>query len=110
MSRGGKCWGMSVDRDQCPDTVPEGDQRNLVTLHTSPHRVGVKCPDDETNEQRILRATAITLSDHRAVYDAKCGLRKGDGGLIKFGHLRTGEGVGIGDFFADVLYGRPLWT
>ena len=33
----------------------------------------VKCPDDEINEQRILSAPAITLSDHRAVYDAKCG-------------------------------------
>ena len=29
---GGKCWGMSVDRGQCPDTVPEWHQRNLVTL------------------------------------------------------------------------------
>ena len=41
--------------------------------HISPHGVGVKCLDDETNEQRILRAPAITLSDLRAVYDAKCG-------------------------------------
>jgi len=74
---------MSVDRGQCPDTVPEWDQRNLVTLHTSPHRVGVKCPDDETNEQRVLRASAVTLSDHRAVYDAKCGRPQRGGRLIK---------------------------
>ena len=41
--------------------------------HISTHvGLGVKCPDDN-NEQRILTAPAITLSDHRAVYDAKCG-------------------------------------
>ena len=44
------------------------------------HGVGVKCPDD-INEQRSLTAPAITLSDHRAVYDAKCGRpqREGEG-------------------------------
>jgi len=42
--------------------------------------VGVKCPDDEINAQRTLRAPSITLSDHRAVNDAKCGRRqKGKG-------------------------------
>src|SRR6218665_1688762 len=75
----------------------------------SPHGVGVKCPDDETNEQRILRASAITLSDHRAVYDAKCRRSQRGRGLIKCGHRRTwGEGEEKGSFFADVLYGRPL--
>ena len=68
-----------------------------------PHGVGVKCPDD-INEHRILTAPATTLSDHRAVYDAKCG-RPQRG----FGQMRTG-GMGYekGSFFADVLYGRPL--
>ena len=62
----------------------------------------VKCPDD-INEQRILTAPAITLSDHRAVYDAKSGrpqmvgggwsnadtCGQGEGGM-KTGHfLRT---------------------
>src|SRR6218665_1259158 len=79
---------------------------------SNPHGVGVKCPDDEINEQRILTAPAITLSDHRTVYDAKCGRPHwergwsnadtyGQGG-IKMGHfLRTsfmhdpkGEGAG----------------
>jgi len=50
-------------------------------------------PRYETNEQHILRAPAITLSDHTAVYDAKCGRPQRRRGLIKFGHLRTeGEG------------------
>ena len=55
--------------------------------------VGVKCPDDETNEQHILRAPAITPSDHRAVYEAKCG-RPHRGGVDQ---MRTpadrGEGI-----------------
>src|SRR6218665_2333293 len=72
----------------------------------SPHGVGVKCPDDETNEQRILRALAITLSDHRTVYDAKCRRSQRGRGLIKCGHLRTGVGVGKGVYFSDVLF----WT
>ena len=45
-------------------------------------------PDDEINEQRILTATAITLSDHRAVYDAKCG--RPQRGI---GQMRTGGGI-----------------
>ena len=46
-----------------------------------PYGVGVKCPDDEVNEQRILTAPAIMLSDHRTVYDAKCGHPQwGEGG------------------------------
>jgi len=66
--------------------------------------VEVKCPEDETNEQRILRAPAITLSDHRAMYDAKCGRPQRVTGVIKFGHLRT-EGRGRKRVFTDVLYG-----
>ena len=74
--------------------------------HINPHQVGVKCPDD-INEQGILTAPAITLSDHRAVYDAK--YERPQGGLVKCEHLRTG-GMGYekGSFFAGVLYGRPL--
>ena len=64
--------------------------------------VGVKCLDDEINEQRILRAPAITLSDHRAVYDAKCGRLQGV--LVKQGHLGT-EGGG-----KRFWGGRSLWT
>src|SRR6218665_3119635 len=44
----------------------------------------------EINEQHILRAPAITLSDHRAVYDAKCG--RTQGGERGVGQMRTGEG------------------
>src|SRR6218665_1398256 len=62
--------------------------------HISPHGREVKCPDDETNEQCILRAPAITLSDHRAVYDANAYIRKG------------GRKVRKGVFFC----GCPLWT
>src|SRR6218665_3437762 len=63
------------------------------------------------NEQRILTAPAITLSDHnRAVYDAKCGClrRRGWGwsNADTCGH--GGGGYEKGSFFADVLYGRPL--
>src|SRR6218665_2227520 len=65
----------------------------------NPPGVGVKCPYEEINEQRILRAPAITLSDHRAVYDAKCG--RPLGGLV--GQMRTAadreEGVGKGVIF-----------
>ena len=71
--------------------------------------VGVKCNDD-ISEQRILTAPAITLSDNRAVYDAKCGRpQRADGGWSNADrHLRT-EGGGIKwVIFADVLYGRPL--
>src|SRR6218665_4069943 len=73
--------------------------------HISTH---MECRDD-INEQRILTAPAIMLSDHRAVYDAKCGRRqRGEG----FGQIRTpadrGRGYENGSFFADVLYGRPL--
>src|SRR6218665_2057035 len=35
-------------------------------------------------------------------------VRKGGGGLVKCGHLRTGEKGRKGVIFADVLYGRPL--
>jgi len=53
-----------------------------------------------------LRAPAIILSDHRAVYDAKCGSPQMERrGLLKCGHLRTGRRIGKGFFFADVLYG-----
>jgi len=48
----------------------------LYDPHISPHGVGVKYPNYETNEQCILRAPAITLSDHKAVYDAKRGRPK----------------------------------
>ena len=60
--------------------------------HINPHGVRVKCPDD-VNEQRILTAPAIMLSDHRAVYDAKCG--------------RPQSGVGQMRTPAD--RGRDLW-
>src|SRR6218665_305504 len=76
--------------------------RLLITLSTYQPTWGrsKKCPDDEINEQRILTAPAITLSDHRAVYDAKCGHpQRGRGwsnadtcgqGCMKRGHfLRT---------------------
>jgi len=37
-----------------------------------------------------LTTPAITLSDHRTVYDAKCGRPQwGVRGLVKCGHLRT---------------------
>ena len=39
-----------------------GEVVNYMIIN--PHGVGVKCPDDEINEQRILTAPAITLSDH----------------------------------------------
>ena len=82
--------------------------RLLITWPTiSPPGVGVKCDDDETNEQRILRAPAIALADHRAVYDAKCGHPQGVK-LLKCGHLRTGGGAEKQVVFADVLYGRSL--
>ena len=63
--------------------------RLLITLSTYQPTWGrsKKCPDDEINEQRILTAPAITLSDHRAVYDAKCGRPQREGGLVKYGHL-----------------------
>src|SRR6218665_1128498 len=44
------------------------------------------------NEQRILRAPAIMLSDNRAVYDVKCARPQG-------------EGVGK----VVIFCGRPLW-
>ena len=68
------------------------------------HGVGVKCPDDEINEQRSLTTPAITLSDHRTVYDAKCGRPQWGRGVVKCGQ----GGYKNGSFFADVLYGRPL--
>ena len=53
-----------------------------------------------------MTAPAITLSDHRAVHDAKCGRLQRGGGLVKCGQ---GEGAyEKGSCFADVLYGRPL--
>ena len=58
--------------------------------HISPHGVGVKCPDDDINKQHILRAPAITLSGHRAVYDAKCGRPQRGRGLVKCGQGRGG--------------------
>src|SRR6218665_2501357 len=77
------------------DTGPE-------PTYQHPPGVGVKCPDDEINEQRTLKAPAITLSDHRAVYDAKCRgpQRRGGDNADTCGQW--------GSFFADVLYGRPL--
>jgi len=60
--------------------------------HISPPEVGVKFRDDEINEQRILRAPAIAPSDHRAVYDAKCGRPQGKG----VGQMRTPEDRGRG--------------
>ena len=34
---------------------------------------------------------------------------RGEGGVLKLGHMRTrGEGGGNGQKFADVLYGWPL--
>ena len=77
--------------------------------HISTHMdgVGVKCLDDEINEQRILTAPAITLSDHRAVYDAKCG-RPQRGGV---GKMRTpadmGRGYEKGSFMDDPLRSFP---
>jgi len=59
--------------------------------HISTHMgVGVKCPDDEFNEQRILTTPDITLSDHRAVYDANAYVRKG------VSHMRTPATAGRG--------------
>src|SRR6218665_734674 len=67
--------------------------------------IRVKCPDD-INERRILTAPAITLSDHRAVYDAKCG-RPQRGRVVTCRHLRTkGRGYEKGSSFC----GRTLWT
>jgi len=80
--------------------------RLIITWPTiSPPGVGVKCGDDETNEQRILRAPAIALADHRAVYDAKCGHPQGVK-LLKCGHLRTGGGGRKTGRFCRC----PLWT
>jgi len=64
-------------------------------------------PDDEVNEQRILKAPAITLSDHRAVYDAKCGRPQGEG-LIKCGHLRIRAGGTKGVFLRTSFMDDPL--
>src|SRR6218665_3970056 len=77
-------------------------QVNYMTHLINQHGVGVKCPDDEINEQSSLTTPAITLSDHRTVYDAKYGrpqwgrgwsnadtCGQGEGGM-KMGHfLRT---------------------
>ena len=65
----------SCGRPQGPLPYSQGKVVNYMThIHCiNPPGVGVKCPDDEINEQRTLRAPAITLADHRAVYDAKCG-------------------------------------
>jgi len=52
---------------------------------------------------------AITLSDHKAMYDAKCGrpqVGRGWSTADTRGQVR-GE-VGKWVIFADVLYGRPL--
>src|SRR6218665_1824995 len=74
--------------------------------HISPHGVGVECSDDETNEQRILRAPAITLADHTAVYDAKCGRpQKGEG----VDQMRTPADRGRGRK-RGLFCGRLLWT
>ena len=58
-----------------------------------------------------MTAPAITLSDYRAVYDAKYGRPQKSGGE-GVGQMRTGGGPGgayeKGSFFADILYGRPL--
>ena len=50
------------------------------------------------------------LSDHRAVYDTKCGRpqRGRGGGQMRTPADRGEEGYKKGPFFADVLYGRPL--
>jgi len=57
-------------------------------------------------------AQAITLPDHSAVYDVKCG--RPQGGLVICGCLQIGGGVKNKSFCVDVLYGRPLisysWT
>ena len=56
-----------------------------------------------------MRAPAITLSDHRAVYDAKGGRQQEEGrGWKNADTCGQGKGVGIGVFFADVLSGQPL--
>jgi len=71
--------------------------------HINPHGVGVKFPDD-INEQRILTAPAITLLDHRAVYDAKCGRPQRGRGV---GQMRTPAERG---YKRGHFCGRPLWT
>ena len=79
-----------------------GQGCQLHDPHINPPGVGVKCPDDEINEQRTLRV--ITLSDHRAVYDDKCGRPQKGRGLIQCGHLQTGGGGRKGVVFCR----RPL--
>jgi len=69
--------------------------------HISPHGVRVKC----SNEQRILRAPAITLSVHRVVYDAKCGRPQREGWGVDQMRTPADRGVGKGVFFEDILYG-----
>jgi len=66
---------------------------------------------DHINEQCILTAPAIMLSDHRAVYDAKCGCpQRGAEGLVKCGHLRTwGEGgIKMGHFLRTSFMDDPM--
>src|SRR6218665_3175308 len=68
------------------------------------------CPDD-INKHCILTAPAITLSDHRAVYDTKCRRPQGGGVGVWSNADTCGQGGGgykKGSFFADVVYGRPL--
>src|SRR6218665_2518562 len=76
--------------------------------HISPPEVGVKCPDDEISEQHILRAPAITFSDHRAVHYAKCGRPQGEG----VGQMQTPADWGGGrnnNNNYDNLYGAVTW-
>src|SRR6218665_4030214 len=87
--------------------LPSGQGCKLHDPHINPPGVGVKCPDDEINEQRPLRAPAITLSGHRAVYDAKCGRPQRGEGVDQMRITADRErGVGKGVFSC----GRPLWT
>src|SRR6218665_2369815 len=86
--------------------LPSGQGCKLHDPHINPPGVGVKCPDDEINEQRTLRAPAITLSDHRAVYDAKCGRPQREEGVDQ---MRTPADRGRGRK-RDIFCGRPLLT
>ena len=53
-----------------------------------------------------MRAPAITISDHRAVYNAKCASPQRGGAVSQ---MRTpADREEDTSFFADVLYGRPL--
>ena len=91
-----KYWG-----DQCVGRPPH------LTFFWGPSPIPPRSPPlsvpmmRSIHEQCILRAPAIALSDHRAVYDAKCGRPPRGRGV---GQMRTG-GMKRGHFC-----GCPLWT